>query len=318
MLRIWTTTLVLLLAGSVAGQNLVPNPSFEEYDFCSTFSDGAGWADLWFVPNLGQSPDYYNSCSEVSGLSIPNNSFANQPAFDGQAYFGLYSFAYDATDGREFISVELYNSLIAGKRYVFSAQFSLADDVLYSTAQLRAGLTIGTPNIQGHIYEEGLLTFNEEPGVFDDKDNWVNFTDTITATGGENFLTLGCMVNDSEVDTNFVGTGVHNFTIAYYLVDEVSLIPLDSLLSVGTTRQIPFNLYPNPATETVQIQLKQQEEVEVFVTDVLGRTVCNEIPRYARKSTMELDVSAWPNGIYLVSILNQKGIRSTQRLVVQH
>jgi len=90
------------------------------------------------------------------------------------------------------------------------------------------------------------------------------------------------------------------------------------MVGIEETNEISFNLYPNPATETVQIQLKQQEEVEVLVTDVLGRTVYNEVPRSARKSTMELDVSAWPNGIYLVSILNQKGIRSTQRLVVQH
>jgi mannose/fructose-specific phosphotransferase system component IIA len=79
-----------------------------------------------------------------------------------------------------------------------------------------------------------------------------------------------------------------------------------------------FNLYPNPATETVQIELKQQEEVEILVTDVLGRTVYNEILRSAQNDKMDLDVSGWPNGVYLVSIINQNGIRSTQRLVVQH
>ena len=90
------------------------------------------------------------------------------------------------------------------------------------------------------------------------------------------------------------------------------------MVDILKSTEASFNLYPNPAKETVQIQLKQQEEVEVLVTDVLGREVYGEVPRSARKSKMELDVSGWPNGVYLVSVINQKGIRSTQRLVVQH
>lgn len=93
----------------------------------------------------------------------------------------------------------------------------------------------------------------------------------------------------------------------------------ESLLNqIEETAEITFNLYPNPATEAVQIQLKQQEDVEVLVTDVLGREVYRKIPRSAQNYKMELDVSGWPNGVYLVSVINQKGIRSTQRLVVQH
>ncbi len=90
------------------------------------------------------------------------------------------------------------------------------------------------------------------------------------------------------------------------------------MVNIDENNKTTFNLYPNPATETVQIQLKQQEEVEVIVTDVLGREVYREIPRSTRNDTMQFDVSGWPNGIYLVSVINQKGIRSTQRLVVQH
>jgi hypothetical protein len=90
------------------------------------------------------------------------------------------------------------------------------------------------------------------------------------------------------------------------------------MVNMHEASKASFNLYPNPAKETVQIQLNQPEEVEVLVANVLGRTVFNEIPRFARNDNFELDVSGWPNGVYLVSVIHQNGMRSTQRLVVQH
>lgn len=92
----------------------------------------------------------------------------------------------------------------------------------------------------------------------------------------------------------------------------------ESLLNqIQETNKNSFNLYPNPATETVQIQLNQPEEVEVLVADALGREVYDEILRFAQNDRIELNVLGWPNGIYLVSVINRKGTRSTQRLVVQ-
>lgn len=318
MLRIWKTAFILFLTSSVFGQNLVPNPSFEEYNFCSTFNDGAGKPNHWFTPIGGLTPDYFNSCSEVSGLSVPQNFTGYQEARSGNAYIGLWAFSPDYVNSREFVSTQLLQPMLAGNKYVLTVYFNMANVSMYRVAELGVSFSVESPIAPDSIFQTELKVFNHDGELFNDTSNWVLFQDTITSNGGEEFITVGCVEPDIDLDTAFVPGENPNFDYSYYLVDDVSLIPLDSLLSAEAIERTSFNLYPNPATETVQIQLEQSGEAEVLVTDVLGREVYNEIPRSTRNDKIELNVSSWPNGIYLVSVINQKGIRSTQRLVVQH
>lgn len=90
------------------------------------------------------------------------------------------------------------------------------------------------------------------------------------------------------------------------------------MVGIEDAFETPFHLHPNPTSESVQIQLKQPEEIELVVTDVLGRSFYSKTLRSAQRDKFELDVSDWPNGIYPISIINKHGIRSTQRLIVQH
>jgi hypothetical protein len=52
----------------------------------------------------------------------------------------------------------------------------------------------------------------------------------------------------------------------------------------------------------------------ITVTDILGREMLHEQP----STPYNMDVSNWPNGIYLLSILSEEGYRSTERIIVQH
>lgn len=54
---------------NVNAQNIVPNPSFEEYEGCpNSVADFS--VSNWFIPLY--SPDYYNSCSTFM-VGVPNN-----------------------------------------------------------------------------------------------------------------------------------------------------------------------------------------------------------------------------------------------------
>lgn len=315
MLKICTILVALLLTVSAAGQNLVPNPSFEEYDFCSSQTNGPGWASSWFAPYPGSSPDYFNACSEYDHISVPTNYLGFQEARSGEAYVGFFSYYFSGYNGQEFLSIQLESSLISGTQYVFTSFFSLADNARYNVDKLGYLVSDSFPS-STPINELTPSYENGQVGFFNDTANWVRMTDTITAAGGEIYLIIGCFNQDPSVDTVYVGNG--DLVLAYHFLDDVSLIPLDSLLTIETVGQIPFNLYPNPATETVQIELRRQQKVEVLVSDVLGREVYHEIPRSVRNDKLVLDVSNWPNGIYLVSVIGQNGVKSTQRLVVQH
>jgi len=88
--------LLLILSFELRGQNLVSNPSFENFNNCPTTSGQIHYADFWFQPNSlsmswqppSGSSDYYNVCG-TTGAGIPSNFGGFQFARTGNAYGGI-------------------------------------------------------------------------------------------------------------------------------------------------------------------------------------------------------------------------------------
>lgn len=78
-----------------------------------------------------------------------------------------------------------------------------------------------------------------------------------------------------------------------------------------------FSIYPNPARDVVKIDLQHSITgvQHVSVTDVLGRERFSLSP-FSLSETLE--VSDWPDGIYLITLTDEDGSRYTERLVVRH
>ncbi|MGQ0828228.1 MAG: hypothetical protein ACT4ON_07525 [Bacteroidota bacterium] len=93
-------------------QNLVPNPSFEIFSSCPS-ANFINYANPWISPTAA-SPDYYNVCG-ASGFGIPSNTLGYQYPKDGVAYAGLYTFGTVNYNYREYIQVELIDSIMYPK-----------------------------------------------------------------------------------------------------------------------------------------------------------------------------------------------------------
>lgn len=92
-MRIFLLSLLLVNIGTVQAQNLVPNPSFEDYDTCPAYQGQVYYATGWFNP-WNTSPDYFNACATDSlfatpYFSTPFNEFGYQWPADGAAYMGI-------------------------------------------------------------------------------------------------------------------------------------------------------------------------------------------------------------------------------------
>jgi len=75
-----------------------------------------------------------------------------------------------------------------------------------------------------------------------------------------------------------------------------------------------FSLYPNPATDEVEIISKLEGPLDYLVYSINGNLVLdNQIVTSERK----IDVSNLPSGLYFVTVSTQDGISSTQKLIVQ-
>lgn len=117
----------ILNAGLMNGQNLVPNPSFEDTTSCpdnlSQIDRAFGWQSYRITP------DYFNACSLPGGYSgVPLNQFDYQYPRSGNAYAGLFCLYLPTLNAREYIGIELSQPLIIGREYFASFFVNRASD----------------------------------------------------------------------------------------------------------------------------------------------------------------------------------------------
>lgn len=201
--------------------NLVPNPSFEQYTVCPPGISPPFTASSWSLPTGGSS-DYYNSCAPVaSNVSTPINSFGNQTPRSGSGYAG---FILRPTNlYREYLEVPLTTPLVAGNTYQVSFYVSLADQASWAIDKFGAYLSVGSV---GPIVTAPVLPFVPQimhpTGTFiTDKTNWTQISGTYLATGGEDHLVIGNFY-DNVATVPQTGQGGF-YPGSYYYIDDVSV-----------------------------------------------------------------------------------------------
>lgn len=80
-------------------------------------------------------------------------------------------------------------------------------------------------------------------------------------------------------------------------------------------RPLSFNLYPNPATENVTLQIPSNFAGSIGIVDALGRNVQTKL--MSNQTTTELNVSQMEPGFYFVWLETATGNRTTKPLVIR-
>ncbi|NKI33119.1 OmpA family protein [Croceivirga thetidis] len=222
---LFITPLILL------GQNLVINPSFEEFIKCpekisNLSEDTIGWS----APTLGTT-DYFNSCSDTA--SIPQNFVGNQAVKFGNGYVGFYLKA--PNNYREYIQGELKSTLERGKKYAVSFYISLAESSKYGLNEINVLFSENQLKTNDEKFLK-LKQLREEKKVmnlssiknykyFLNTDDWVKLETEIVAKGTENYILIGNFHTDEH-------TGIRKSKgskeVAYYYLDMVSVTQIPS------------------------------------------------------------------------------------------
>lgn len=141
--------------------------------------------------------------------------------------------------------------------------------------------------------------------------NWLsNLTVTLDETNKANM----------EVHIDHHGTTglIHN----RYYVEDLNGNKLDSIdVRVGNLasvkevkNNVSFNAYPNPADDVINLSVSGGSDNAFKLVDVLGKVVLEEKMGAAKK----LDVSAFKNGVYILSVYSGGSLIQTRRIVVRH
>ncbi|MFZ2205563.1 MAG: gliding motility-associated C-terminal domain-containing protein, partial [Minisyncoccia bacterium] len=228
--------------GGAYAQNLVSNPSFENFTSCPTGGGQINKAFPWFNPTFN-TPNYYNSCSINASISVPANQIGYQNPRTGNAYGELDVF-YGTPNGRTYIETPLSDTLIKGKKYCVEFYVSLAEVSKYASSSIQVYFSKDSIYDYSTLYNLPYIAQfeNISGNVISDTVNWILVSGTYIAGGGEKYMTIGNFKDDANTDT--VSVGLISMYCLYY-IDDISIVQFpeinagaDESICEGETKQL--------------------------------------------------------------------------------
>jgi gliding motility-associated-like protein len=268
--------------------NLVPNPSFEDnyLEFYPQFGcDTLAVCINWINPTLGN-PDYYNKVS-CSLVSVPSNERGFQYPFEGKGYY-FFATYWDhdtmqiASVFREYLQVELKETLKPNKEYCVSFYVSLADSSWYATDRIGAFFS------DTAIKRNDTKNFNFIPQICSpdsffiiDKDNWTLIKGHFTANGGEKFITIGNFYDGFQTHNVYIRPLpiIINGNGAGYYVDMVSVYDCDDTIRQEPEKKnivyVPNVFSPNSdgANDILYVRGENIKEITISIYNRWGEKV---------------------------------------------
>ena len=301
-----------------AQTNLVPNADFEFFASCPTNIGQINLASPWSNPT-GCTPDYFNQCNgNANNVNVPSNVHGIEPARSGNGYAGVYTFLLPNPNVRDYIQIQLNDTLMLGKKYLVEFYVSLADKMQYSANSIGAYFS-GTPVIGTGC---NLLSLtpqiqNNPTNPLNMKSGWRIITDTLLAQGGELYMTIGNFNDDTNSDTSFLGNGLPNWNFSYYYIDDVSVTEVTNVGMNETINWLYFNLYPNPSsgTLTAKYEFINNERKFMELYDILGHKIMScELEKEETK--IDLLKYSLNEGIYFYKVRSEDKVIISGKIFV--
>jgi gliding motility-associated-like protein len=253
-LRLWIASMFFFFSQSIAGQNLVPNPGFEEYLRCPTQeADFNGFVRFWAT--FFSDPDYFNLCGYY-----PSWIEERADPFEGKAVAGarLYNNSERFSNvNREYIHTSLIEPLKPGQLYhgqyyfnPMSYGYNIDSYGMYFSAwplndTPASGILLAEPQVEN---QNGLIL---------DFDTWQRVSGCFTAQGGERYIAIGNFRADEETDTLSPGFAPFPVQSNYTLIDAVSLYEVASLVPSDTLLCMTDSIFTLPAVPHLPLWYQQ-------------------------------------------------------------
>jgi len=208
-------------------QNMVKNPSFEQYRKVPDDLGAVQNIDYWSTAT-DATPDYYHKRAGAKTVDIPTNKMGSTMPRSGYAYVGIYAYAsrYIKRNFREYVQVELKKPMIAGNVYCVKAHVYLSEA---SNRAVGALGCIASP-LKVNESHERYIQRPFEYMIAEDRSNlmkreWIEISCQYKAKGNERFLIIGNFDDDRK--TKVTGAVAReafknpHVDFAYYFVDDI-------------------------------------------------------------------------------------------------
>jgi len=236
-----------------AGENLVPNPGFEEFsdyplDWYYSGRDFSRVALYWTSPTAA-SPDLY-----APTVRIPPTwkavGFGKLDPAEGKSYAGItvYGCGGGKPHCREYLQIHLVEALVPGQRYGFSCRIA---HLQRSVSVSNLGLWFGEHELDEMMQDPLLRTPVLTLGKFIPSDGrWHRWTGHFTAESQAPFLLIGNFTDDAG---SIIKLPVKSdLRYGYYFFDDVRLFKIPPILP-PPPMDSPLNGYKPKLGEIVSL-----------------------------------------------------------------
>lgn len=321
------TSLCLILLSiclKAQSQNLVVNPSFEEFVICPDQLGQIQFADG--CQSFRLTPDYYNECQDNGIAGIPENELTlNTYAHDGQAYSGFAQISMPA-EFSECIGIELTENLTIGETYYISFFVSRGSPVSSNCWTDKVGARFSTIAYSDWPLDVTMPIFNEAhieyEGLIESTETWTMVSGYFTADSSYAFLSIG---NQFDADSlNIVCDDEYFNYQVYYFLDAVcvSTNPDDCDIFLKTNDILAKEnmfLFPNPASDFVLLKSGSTNKIEeVSLFDLQGRLI--SVYKNDNKSeSFQIDLpNSLSKGIYLLHGKLDNNLIFYEKILIQN
>ncbi len=219
---------------SVNAQNLVPNHSFEKCNeipvrWAGTFSKFNRWIKNWSSPTQGSTDIIFE---DLRQKIIPPRAFfdlAPHLPLDGKIMIGIktYGCSGKVMHCREYLQIKLMEPLIHDAVYRWSVY---VNPLKYSIMVNNFGVAFSSKPLM-YVWDDVLEApkplINHNKIMKSAPGNWELISGTFTADSSYQYMIMGNFFTDEETKADEEQALI---PYSFLLIDEVSLVPLDSSL----------------------------------------------------------------------------------------
>jgi OmpA-OmpF porin, OOP family len=284
------SSIILLISFVSNSQNLVLNGGFDSYITCPGFGQWSNtYINDWSKPSYGSS-DYYNyNCPGI----IP----ASQLPRSGDAYAGIICYNF-GTEYREYITGMFSSPLQAGSTYLVKFYVSLNDGYIQGIREVGAYISAAAPGpFSNSLHIPVIPQVVNGSGQLEDTSAWMEISDIYTATGGENYITIGNFFNDTMTTISQPGS-VGSFG-AYYFVDDVSVQLVDTITGIQNVLPSSFEI-KRVSKNLIELILTDSKNAVLLLYDLNGKKVAEYFP----DQVTSIDLTDLAEGLYVGKVIS--------------
>jgi len=312
----------------LSAQNLVPNPSFEEYESCPySTADFTGFVSNWV--SWQETPDYFNVCNNLTTgwVGVPQNVWGNQLPITGDGYSALYTFALDVDpNAREYIAAQLISPLEVGQTYHV---FFYASQIEGETGSVPMEYRCATNHIGLNFFKNPVYNNSDNPltptntahldysQVLSDSDNWIKIEGSLTADDEYNWVAIGNFFEDSQTEIAIQNDSSRCFGVYYIENICVATDPADCdyLLQTKEVELLnEINMYPNPSGSIIHFRSDKVRLTSISAYNNVGQLVHGEL---VNVKSSNIDISDWAQGLFLIVVVDENNSIQVFKLIKQ-